>query len=278
MKNIKPKQKILLVGKSGSGKNTVQDYLVNKYGLKPLVSYTTRDKRFPEEDTHIFIPIQDFLNKQYDNFIAYTFYNGNHYFATKEQFEESDIYIIDTKGVEYIRKLNITTPYIVVYLDVPADIRAERMAIRNDNSDMISERIKYDETAFDGIEDLCNYSISNYDSEKTADAIAELAGYLPENFDELDTEREIVTKLCQIQTLLRSIDNNIGKVTIELFDCHEIPLKEDNDFSISCLDKDGSKELFAIGTAKNEKGKLLWRTLYNYPNRPHIDIKTTRID
>lgn len=278
MKNIKPKQKILLVGKSGSGKNTVQDYLVNKYGLKPLVSYTTRDKRYPEEDTHIFITNKDFLSKQNDDFIAYTFYNGNHYFATKEQFKESDVYIIDKKGVEYIRSLNIATPYIVVYLDVPDDIRIERMAMRNDSSDMIAERIRYDETVFDGIEDLCNFSISNYDSEKTADAIAELAGYLPENFDELDTEREIITKLCQIQTLLRSIDNNIGKVTIELFDCYEIPLKEDNDFSISCLDKDSSKELFAIGTAKDEKGKLLWRTLYNYPNRSHIDIKTTRID
>ena len=52
---MKDKPRILLVGKSGSGKNTVQDYLVNKYGLKPLVSYTTRAKRYPEEDTHIFI-------------------------------------------------------------------------------------------------------------------------------------------------------------------------------------------------------------------------------
>lgn len=278
MKNINPIPKILLVGKSGSGKNTVQDYLVNKYGLKPLVSYTTRAKRYPEEDTHIFISMQDFLNMQHDDFIAYTFYNGNHYFATMKQFEESDIYIIDTKGVEYIRNLNITTPYIVVYLDVPVDIRTERMAMRNDNSDMISERIKYDETAFTGIEDLCNFSIANYDSEKTADTIAELAGYLPEDFGELDTEREIIAKLCQIQTLLRSIANNIGKVTIELFDCNEIPLKGENDFSISCLDRDSSKELFAIGTARDEKGKLLWRTLYNYPNRPRIDIKTTRID
>lgn len=180
---MKNNPKILLVGKSGSGKNTVQDYLVNKYGLKPLVSYTTRTKRYPEEDTHIFITVQDFLNKQHDDFIAYTFYNGNHYFATKEQFAKSDVYIIDTLGVKYIRSLNITSPYIVVYLDVPTDVRAERMAMRNDNSDMIADRIKYDETAFNGIEDLCDFSIANFDSEKTADAIAEFAGYIPSDPD-----------------------------------------------------------------------------------------------
>lgn len=275
---MKDKPKILLAGKSGSGKNTVQDYLVKKYGLKPLVSYTTRPRRFPEEDTHIFITNKDFLSKQNDDFIAYTFYNGNHYFATKEQFKESDVYIIDTKGVEYIRSLNIVTPYIVVYLDVPDDVRIERMAMRNDNSDMIAERIRYDKAAFDGIEDLCNFQIANFDSEKTADAIAELAGYIPENFDELNVEREIVTRLCQIQTLLKIKDNNIGKVTIELFDCDEAPLKGNNDFSISCLKKDTNQELFAIGTANSDQGKLLWRTRYNYPNRPHIDIKTTRID
>lgn len=275
---MKDKPKILLVGKSGSGKNTVQDYLVNKYGLKPLVSYTTRDKRYPEEDTHIFITMQDFLNKQHDDFIAYTFYNGNHYFATKEQFEESDVYIIDTLGVKYIRNLNITSPYIVVYLDVPTDVRAERMAMRNDNSDMIADRIKYDETAFDGIEDLCNFSIANFDSEKTADAIAEFAGYIPSNPNELNTEREIITKLSQIQTMLKSIDKNVGRITMELFDCCDTPLKGDNDFSISCMDVNGSKELFTIGTSNNENGKLIWRTYYDYPNRSNVDMKTVRID
>lgn len=275
---MKNKPKILLVGKSGSGKNTVQDYLVNKYGLKPLVSYATRAKRYPEENTHIFISMQEFTTFKQDDFVAYTFYNGNHYFATKEQFEESDVYIIDAKGVEYIRSLNIKEPYIVVFLDVPSVIRAERMAMRNDNSDMIAERIKYDKTAFDGVEDLCNFSILNLDSEKTADAIAEFARYLPDNPYEFDTEREIIAKLRQIQTLLRRIDSNVGKVNIELFDCCDTPLKGSNNFNISCISANTSKELFAIGTADNEDGKLLWRTFYYYPNRPNIDTKTVRID
>lgn len=270
--------KILLVGKSGSGKNTVQNYLVQKYGLKPLVSYTTRAKRFPEEDTHIFISMQDFLKWKYDDFIAYTFYNDNHYFATKEQFEESDVYIVDTKGVEYIRNLNVTTPYIIVYLDVPDDIRKRRLVARNDDSNKITERMRHDKTAFSGIESLCNYSIVNLDSEKTADAIAELAGYLPTSIDTMNTEREIITKLCQIQTLLKSIDANVLKTDIELSNCGEVPLKGENNFKISCLSKDGSQKLFTIGTVDNKSGKILWEALYNRPNRPHIDIKTTRID
>ena len=80
--NRKPNAKVLLVGKSGSGKNTVQDYLVRKYGLKPLLSYTTRDRRFPEENTHTFITLQEYEGFKQTDFIAYTFYNGNHYTAS----------------------------------------------------------------------------------------------------------------------------------------------------------------------------------------------------
>lgn len=286
MQNVSPKAKILLVGKSGSGKNTVQDYLVNKYGLKPLVSYTTRKKRYPLEDTHNFISLQEFVDmKWHEDFIAYTFFNNNHYFATRKQFEEADVYIIDVNGVKYIKELGITTPYIVVYLDVPSHVRAERMAQRGDSPNMINERIQHDESAFNGIEKLCNYFIDNDNSEETADTIAELVGLSQRSYDDMEVEKEIISKLCQIQTLLRGLNSNIDRIDITLLNCCNAPLKKDNDFGIACLDKSLSKELIYLGTANDEEGKRLYRTSYGLPNKARtsvdgqsIDIKSVRID
>ena len=41
---------ILLVGKSGSGKTTIAEYLEKHYGMKMLRSYTTRPMRKPNEN------------------------------------------------------------------------------------------------------------------------------------------------------------------------------------------------------------------------------------
>ena len=50
---------LLLVGKSGTGKN----YLINKLGLDPVISYTTRERRWKETEgvEHYFVD-QDFYN------------------------------------------------------------------------------------------------------------------------------------------------------------------------------------------------------------------------
>ena len=209
--------KILLVGKSGSGKNTVQDYLVKKYGLKPLLSYTTRAKRYPDEDTHTFITEHEYKEiKKKEKIIAYTFYNGNHYFATEKQFAESDIYIIDVEGIKCIKELGVDIPYVIVYLDVPTHIRMERMTIRNDNKSIIDERIKYDEIAFKDIKQYSNHFISNFDSEQTAEEIAGYLGISKCSLYKLSAEREIIDKLCQIQTLVRRIHPSVHDIRIHM--------------------------------------------------------------
>ena len=277
--NRKPNAKVLLVGKSGSGKNTVQDYLVRKYGLKPLLSYTTREKRFPEENTHTFITLQEYEDFNPVDFIAYTFYNGNHYFATKKQFEEADIYIIDLDGVEYISKLNLEleTPYVVIYLDVPEEIRRQRMEARNDDETAIEERLQYDADAFREINRWCNYSIQNLDSEETATSIAKMIGVAKYDHSELDAEREIVYKLSQIQTLLRSIAPNMDCVSIWLSNCGEVPLQHGNNYYIQCSDKE-DLTVATITTTDENHTKNLIRVAYGLPNKPHVDIQTVRID
>lgn len=277
--NRKPNAKVLLVGKSGSGKNTVQDYLVKKYGLKPLLSYTTRERRFPEENTHTFITLQEYEEFKQTDFIAYTCYNGNHYFATKNQFEEADIYIIDLDGVEYISKLNLglETPYIVIYLDVPEEIRRQRMESRNDDTTAIEERLRYDEDAFREVNRWCNYSIPNLDSEETSKSIAKMVGVAKYGNSELDVEREIIYKLSQIQTLLRSIAPSVDYASIWMSNCGEVPLQQGNNYHIQCYDKD-DLTVATIATSDENNTKNLIRVAYGLPNKPHVDIQTVRID
>lgn len=282
MKNIKPKQKILLVGKSGSGKNTVQDYLVNKYGLKPLVSYTTRAKRYPEEDTHIFITEQEYEEiKQKEKIIAYTFYNGNHYFATEKQFADSDIYIIDIEGIKCIKELGIDIPYDVIYLDVPAHIRMERMSKRNDNHSMIEERLKYDETAFKDIRQYSNHFIANFDSKQTVEEIAEYLGIAKYNTDKLDKEREIIDKLCQIQMLVRSIHPNVHDIRINMRHCYDNPLEYGNNYDVigAKSPEYDSAYCLSISTFDNELGKTkrMERCGYKLPNEFEYSRKTIQI-
>jgi guanylate kinase len=83
---------ILLVAKSGVGK----DYLIKSFNLKCVVSHTTRSPRPGEKkgiDKHFH---KDFLN---EDCIAYTYFNGNHYWATSSDLIGKDVYVIDVNGI-----------------------------------------------------------------------------------------------------------------------------------------------------------------------------------
>ena len=74
---------VLLVGKSGSGKNYIINSLKEKgYNIKDVKSRTTREPRYGGEDTHIFVDESRYVNdKLFNTIIAYTFFNGNHYYT-----------------------------------------------------------------------------------------------------------------------------------------------------------------------------------------------------
>lgn len=121
------KKKIFIVGRSGSGKDTYAKIL-EKMGYKGVCSYTTRKRRPNEGDTHRFISKEDV--DKYPNKIAYTEINGESYFATKEQLEEADFYIIDPNGIDYIDKNFPEIDYKIVYIYANTDIRLQRALSR----------------------------------------------------------------------------------------------------------------------------------------------------
>lgn len=143
MKNI-----YLIIGPSGSGKTTISENLRDKYGYKLVESYTTRPPRYPGERGHIFVSDEEF--DTLGEMCAYTEYNGYRYGVTREIVDESDIYVIDPPGVEYMyQNYHGNKGIVTIGLNVSETIRALRMMKRGDTIDQILKRIELDAKVFD---------------------------------------------------------------------------------------------------------------------------------
>lgn len=127
---MEDKEHILLcvLGKTSCGKDTLVGKLCERTGLTAITSYTTRPRRNNEGDTHIFSTREVYEQMQTEgNVAAYTEIAGNIYWTTIDQLYEHSVYIIDPKGVETLRQLNLPNLRLVtVYINVPDDIRKER--------------------------------------------------------------------------------------------------------------------------------------------------------
>ena len=157
---MKDKYIVLIVGESGSGKSTICDELTKRYGLKQVESYTTRPRRSEDEDGHTFISDEEF--KELEGICAYTYFDRHHYCATREQIDNSDLYIIDPYGVRYfMEKYNGRKIPMVVYIYADKRTRRKRMAKRGDKEYKIRQRIINDESAFANVDEYTMYRYSN---------------------------------------------------------------------------------------------------------------------
>lgn len=168
---------LLIEGKSGTGKTTVAEILEEKYGLKQIKSYTTRKKRYPEENCHTFITQEEYDLINPEDMVAKTVFSGNRYCATKQQVEENDIYVIDPAGIKNFRDTYHGKKEIyVVYLIASKAVRHERMISRGDNEEKVQERLENDEKAFQDAELLANIAIDTeyFTPDEIAEHIAEI--------------------------------------------------------------------------------------------------------
>lgn len=165
---------LLLVGKSGAGKDSVARELSERYGVNQLRSYTTRPKRNLMENCHIFL-------KQLPNekMVAYTKFNGFEYCATESQVEENDIYIVDPDGVLYfMEQYHGSKDPVVVYVDVGWFTRFIRMLKRGDGLISSVQRVIHDRKKFRGLKDIDRvYYVKNRNISVCASRIAEILGW-----------------------------------------------------------------------------------------------------
>lgn len=149
----------LIVGRTASGKDSLTKTIAKKYNLKVLSSYSTRPKRPGETDEHIFINTEDVVKYQND-IVAYTKIGDYEYFSTKQQLLESDFYIIDPNGVEYLQEKIKNIPNIelhIIYIAADYVTRKHRaLNNRKDKEEIFEKRCVAEEDQFINFE--CNQS------------------------------------------------------------------------------------------------------------------------
>ena len=184
---------IVITGKSSSGKDSLQNYLVSNYDFVNLVSHTTRPPR-PNESNgfdYYFINKEDFINMNNKNlFIETREYevkdsNGNddiwYYGLSKMEYNICNVFnkvvIVDMKGfhelAEYIGRDNC----FMLYLYCDDNIRKDRMISRGGMSpEEIDRRFKADEEDFKFamVESDLSVNTGDNSAEKIARFIAEV--------------------------------------------------------------------------------------------------------
>ncbi len=170
---MKNKEHVLLciLGRTSCGKDTLVQKLCERTGLTAITSYTTRPRRINEGDTHIFSTREEYEQTQINgNVAAYTEIAENIYWTTIDQLYEHSVYIIDYKGIETLRKLNLPNLRLVtIYINTPDDIRKER-AINKRGDDRLTF-MKRDMAERDQFRAMLrnadfDYAISNIDAAK----------------------------------------------------------------------------------------------------------------
>lgn len=161
---------IVLVGESGSGKSTLEKELSNKYGMKKIVSYTTRPIRKGEingKDYH-FVETEYFEQlKEQGYFVETASYNQWQYGIAKNELTDDSIAVLTPKGLrsvqEYNEKNNAGLDIISIYINVDQRSRLIKLLERGDDINESYRRNISDLGMFDGIEDDVLYVIKNYE-------------------------------------------------------------------------------------------------------------------
>jgi guanylate kinase len=159
---------LVLMGESGSGKDTILNQLIEHHNFKRVVTYTTRPKRPLEVngvDYH-FVSEKQFKNELLDKkvLLEHNVFNDWHYGFTLDGLDyenENYVLIITPSGFATLRKTlgekNITS----IYLDVHERERIIRLAQRGDDIDELMRRVKADRIDFSGIKNLVDITIKD---------------------------------------------------------------------------------------------------------------------
>lgn len=160
---------IILLGKTASGKTTIANVLVKKYGYKQIITYTTRPIRDGEAQgkTYHYISDEEFKKKIEEGFFAeYKKYDtvlGTWYYGTSlEDLQNADdktVVILTPQGFKDIASKVDSVKS--VYLSTSDEIIMERLILRGDNEKEIERRMEKDNEDFVGICGIVDFSLQN---------------------------------------------------------------------------------------------------------------------
>jgi guanylate kinase len=150
----------LIVAKSGAGKTYIVNKICQQFNMKQVDSRTTRKPRYEGEIGHKFVT-EDIADKEFDNAVAKTNYNGYRYYTTIEDLEESDFYVIDVQGVNTFDYSKINKNVKILFIDAPWYIRMINMFKRKDKLKDIINRLLLDRTEFKRFKGDLNFKNTN---------------------------------------------------------------------------------------------------------------------
>lgn len=170
------KEKLIILGHSGSGKDFLRKELVKK-GLKYSPKFTTRPLRNSEinGEDYDFIDynfyVNLFENKKIKTSQIFVINGVNWYYGiTKENWDNNQIFIMTTEELKQLSGEERKECF-VVYLKIDKELRTQRLLERKDNNDSVSRRIEADEKDF---ENFTNYDLCLTDSEFDPEVVYEL--------------------------------------------------------------------------------------------------------
>lgn len=144
----------VLTGAAGSGKTTVQQYLMDHYQMAKVITHTTRAPRANEQDTvdYYFETPTSFENNHYLESVDYS---GKRYGSSMEglkrawQKNSNACIVLDTAGaITYANELK--SQAVIIYLQVrDTKTLVHRMQTRGDQADVIEQRLHSDENQRD---------------------------------------------------------------------------------------------------------------------------------
>jgi len=165
---------IILIGPSGCGKSTIEKKLAEK-GYDRIISYTTRAPREGEirDVSYHYIDKSQYKRLFNQGFFAeHIPYQNNYYGAAKKDLKENSVGVFEPDGFRQVKEL--FPDAVSFYINVPDDVRKERMLERNDNPEAIEKRLEGDRAVFEGIEKETTYVIDNINLEETVEKILSL--------------------------------------------------------------------------------------------------------
>ena len=159
-------KKLLLIGKSASGKDTLRSRLL-KAGLKPSISHTTRPPREYEKDgvDYHFKTIEEFEKLESENFFIeseiFKVTGGDlwKYGRSYQSVDEADIFISTPTGASNMLKKTYRGRFHIVELVCDDKVRLERSMKRGDDETEVFRRMKTDDEDFNRQRD---FSVDEY--------------------------------------------------------------------------------------------------------------------
>lgn len=174
---------ITVAGRNSAGKSLIVKKVAEALGLNVVKSYATRKPR-PEElqkglenCDHIFVSDEEY--DKLENITAETEINGARYCTTQEILDNSDIYVIDPKGIKDLKeRCGSRYKLLQFYIYADADKRAARFVARGESKAKFEAREQSEDEQFIDYENSHGWDIIIYNNWDIDTAVKTMLGYV----------------------------------------------------------------------------------------------------